>query len=97
MSRHDDDNAMTILRALLKKYLDDKQASDVADSFQKYYSGGTVYIPKFCQKDVRNEEIFERYNGKNARALCREYDLSYSYLLCIIRKQARCQQRDLFA
>lgn len=44
----------------------------------EYYGGSSVYIKKFdtITKPARNDEICEKFNGHNVKALAKKYDLA---------------------
>lgn len=51
------------------------------------YGGFMVYIPtgKSIRRGSRNREIIKRYNGKNAVTLSKEYGISHTHLINIIK------------
>ena len=61
----------------------DNFTSCLIDRLKCHFGGATFYFPK---KDLteRNNQIYERFNGKNHAELCREFDLSYQQVLRII-------------
>lgn len=44
----------------------------------EYYGGGSIYVKKFdtITKSARNDEICEKFNGCNSKALAKEYGLA---------------------
>lgn len=61
-------------------------AADTTEEFRREWGGMEVYIPKGLHARVerRNREILARYDGANARELCREHNISLAQLRRIL-------------
>ena len=64
-------------------------------TFRRNYGGIPIYIHKSENHIRRNAEIYQKFNGKNTQALCREYNLSYQQI-CKILKAQRTKKRFQF-
>lgn len=74
----------------------------VAEFLREHWGGQIIYVPKGTHFDLsaRDLKIWERWNGRNARELCREFDISIQRFRQIIaavqRKEADKRQKKLF-
>jgi len=55
--------------------------------FSKAFSGGNVYIPSLRTifKQCIEQEIYNRYNGKNIRTLASDYNLSERHIRTLLQ------------
>lgn len=76
---------------------------DVAEHVRKHWGGQLVYVPigKAHELSQRDEEIWNRFDGKNHQELVREFRLSEQQIYQIVKKVGavkRAQaQPDMFA
>jgi Mor family transcriptional regulator len=76
----------------------EKISDTITIKIRKTYSGQPFYIQKKTRDNsIRNAEIYRRFNGRNLRQICREYDLCYQQVCKIIKIERKERQRDLFA
>lgn len=82
--------AQDITDALMEHGIDAEHAKRVAweatEKFRRRHGGELVYVPKGMAYDLsaRDRDIWEKWNGRNAQALCREYDVSVQHIYRIV-------------
>lgn len=75
---------------------------DATEKVRNDWGGAMVYIPKGMdfELSVRDQEIWHKFNGRNHRELCHEYDVSIQWLYKIIKYQraqeSKKRQADVF-
>lgn len=59
----------------------------VTEEVRKQFGGQMIYIPKGMDYEIstRDQEIWQKFNGKNHAALCHEFDISLQWLYKIIK------------
>jgi Mor family transcriptional regulator len=74
----------------------------IMDTIRRELGGSVMYLPKGLSYDLspRDQEIFDKFNGRNYYELAREYDLTEMQVRNIVKKgldklRSR-QQRPLF-
>ncbi len=89
---------------MLENDVPEKQAAEITESLVKNmresWGGLLIYFKKTVDLTDRNYEIYNKYNGQNRDAICREYDISIQRLYQIVRaigliEKAK-RQPDLF-
>ena len=65
----------------------DMDGYDAICAFSQAFSGGTVYVPSLRTifKECIEQEINNRYNGKNIRELAKDYGLSVRHVRNLIQ------------
>ena len=77
-------------RNAISKQAAEKVSDAVTIKIHSYYSGQPVYVKKKTHdKSLRNAEIYARFDGKNARQICGEFDLCYQHVRKIIGKERK--------
>lgn len=71
-------------------------SGNIAIIFRKNYGGSPIYIQKSENYGDRNAEIYQAFNGRNMRELCKTYDLCYQQVYKIIKNERKKRQGDLF-
>ncbi len=88
------DNFLTSLREIITAQdIDVFIVEKIIESTRKTWGGSPIYIKKTTDLDYRNAEILRKFNGRNSRQLCKEYDLCYQQV-CKIISQGRKLQRN---
>jgi Mor family transcriptional regulator len=87
---------MSEFEALIKTVANEEIAAKVINKIIAVYGGQQLYIPKRLSCINRDKQIFENFDGKNLRELCRKYDLSAQHVYKIIRQERIKKQIDLF-
>jgi Mor family transcriptional regulator len=60
----------------------------IAEHVREHWGGQKIYIPKACSYYcfLRDQEIFDKWNGSNTKELCNEYAITNTRLYQIIVK-----------
>ena len=75
----------------------DEISLKITAEITKNFGGTAIYIQKkSVDFAARNNEIYRKFNGRNARQLCRSYDLCYQQICRIIQNHRTKRQSDLF-
>lgn len=99
------DDLQQQLHAELKKYdiAPDramKISHEMREHFRKLWGGGSVYFGKTADISERDMAIYCKFDGKNYRALAREYEVSVKWIYEIVRrvhkKEIAERQMDIF-
>lgn len=58
----------------------------IAEHVREHWGGQKIYIPKACSYFccLRDQEIFDKWNGSNSKELCNEYEITNTRLYQII-------------
>jgi Mor family transcriptional regulator len=87
-----------IARELKARSIESKTAEEVSEhlaaTFRQNYGGIPIYIHKTPDHSQRNTEIYQKFNGKNTLALCREYNLCYQHICKIIKDERSKRQTE---
>jgi Mor family transcriptional regulator len=77
-----------MMRAGVAEELAERVAFESVEQLRAQWGGDEPYIGKGHQYDLtkRNREIVGKFNGRNHKDLCQEYDLSPMQLYRIIRE-----------
>lgn len=60
----------------------------------EHYGGQILYLPRAVsfKTFVRDQQIFAEFNGRNTKALCKQYDLSEPRIYQIIQEQRQARR-----
>lgn len=69
----------------------DVNSLDMTLAITDYLGGMQVYIPKadHVRKQLRNIEIYQKFNGKNVHQLTKEYNLAEQHIYRILAKMRK--------
>lgn len=100
------DLARQISTLLIARGMDQETAADVALEVAEFarirWGGQQVYIPKgvLFELSVRDMQIWEKWNGRNALELCREFGLTkqrlYQIIAVVRERELSKRQQKLF-
>lgn len=81
--------AMPRLQEALASVVPEEQLEAAIEAVRKEFAGESVYFPKAVDREARNAEIKNFFDGTNYKQLADDFGLTRSAIYAILKKQQK--------